>query len=190
MDFINEVSTSEDVQEEQACVGVPHPLIDVEQLYRDFRVHLTRFVQRYIRTPEDAEDIVQNTFIEAIRCAHRFSGLSKPSTWLFGIALNLVHNHIRRNCNNICDSLDEELIPDAIDMRADPALLIERRQMAQKVDELLSRQHPKIRTTFEAVLDGASTYEEAAEMLNVPIGTVRSRVSRVRSIVRAEFGYA
>ncbi|HEX7635131.1 MAG TPA: sigma factor-like helix-turn-helix DNA-binding protein, partial [Noviherbaspirillum sp.] len=44
----------------------------------------------------------------------------------------------------------------------------------------------KIRTTFEAVLDGESTYEEAADNLSIPVGTVRSRVSRVRAAVRAE----
>jgi RNA polymerase sigma-70 factor (ECF subfamily) len=46
----------------------------------------------------------------------------------------------------------------------------------------------RIRTTFEAVLDGGSTYEEAAGELRIPVGTVRSRVSRVRAAVRAGCG--
>jgi RNA polymerase sigma factor (sigma-70 family) len=162
--------------------------IDVDKLYREHRQHLIRFVQRYVRRAEDAEDVVQNTFMEAVRCADRFSGLSKPSTWLFGIALNLARNHVRRNCVDANVSLDEAIMMQMIDTHADPALLIELRQIANKVDKLLDGLHPSIRMTFEAVLDGASTYEEAAEQLNIPIGTVRSRVSRVRSAVRAECG--
>lgn len=162
--------------------------IDVEKLYREHRQHLIRFVQRYVRHAEDAEDVVQNAFIEAMRCADRFSGLSKPSTWLFGIALNLARNHVRRSCAEMTEVIDETALQQIVDMHADPAVLIELREIAGKVDALLGTLHPEIRTTFEAVLDGASTYEEAAEQLNIPIGTVRSRVSRVRSAVRAECG--
>ena len=53
---------------------------------------------------------------------------------------------------------------------------------------MLNEMPDKIRTTFEAVLDGEATYEEAAESLHIPVGTVRSRVSRVRAAVRSEYG--
>jgi RNA polymerase sigma factor (sigma-70 family) len=162
--------------------------IDVDKLYREHRQHLIRFVQRYVRRAEDAEDVVQNAFMEAMRCADRFSGLSKPSTWLFGIALNLARNHVRRNCAELTEVLDEAAMLQIVDAHADPAIRVELREIAGKVDRLLDALHPDIRMTFEAVLDGASTYEEAAEQLNIPIGTVRSRVSRVRMAVRAECG--
>jgi RNA polymerase sigma factor (sigma-70 family) len=168
----------------------PTMTIDVDKLYREHRQHLIRFVQRYVRRAEDAEDVVQNAFMEAVRCADRFSGLSKPSTWLFGIALNLARNHVRRNCVDVNEAIDEAALLQIIDTHADPAIVIELRQIATKVDSLLDALHPDIRLTFEAVLDGAATYEEAAEQLNIPIGTVRSRVSRVRSAVRAECGGA
>jgi RNA polymerase sigma-70 factor (ECF subfamily) len=54
------------------------------------------------------------------------------------------------------------------------------------VDALLSQLSPGMRSTFEAVLDGEASYEEAAEQLQISVGTVRSRVSRVRAAVRAE----
>lgn len=160
--------------------------IDIDKLYRTHRQHLFRFVQRYMRNSEDAEDVVQNAFMEAMRCADRFSGLSKPSTWLFGIALNLARNQIRRNCADLYEEIDEDFMHQIADMHSDPAMLIELRQIAEKVEAMLSGLSPKIRTTFEAVLDGESTYEEAAEHLQIPVGTVRSRVSRVRAAVRAE----
>jgi RNA polymerase sigma factor (sigma-70 family) len=171
------------VEPAAASVGVT---IDVDKLYREHRRHLIRFVQRYIRCAEDAEDVVQNTFIEAVRCADKFSGLSKPSTWLFGIALNLARNHVRRSGMDAHEALEEAMLADMVDHHADPAMLLELRETVAKVDTLLDAIHPDIRMTFEAVLDGGSTYEEAAAHLNVPVGTVRSRVSRVRSMVRAE----
>lgn len=159
--------------------------IDIEQLFRAHRHHLFRFVQRYVRNPEDADDVVQNTFIEAIRCAERFAGLSKPSTWLFGIALNLARSQLRRHGGNLCDALDDGLIEQIADTHADPARLVEMRQIAARVETVLNGFPAGIRQTFEAVLEGDSTYEEAAALLSIPVGTVRSRVSRVRSAVRA-----
>jgi RNA polymerase sigma-70 factor (ECF subfamily) len=166
----------------------PAVAIDINQLYRQHKTHLLRFVQRYVRNAEDAEDVVQNTFMEAVRCADRFSGLSKPSTWLFGIALNLARNQVRRNCQDKYETVDETFMEQIVDIHGDPAMLIELREIAGKVEALLNGLPSQIRTTFEAVLDGEATYEEAAEHLNIPVGTVRSRVSRVRAAVRAECG--
>ena len=171
-----------------SSAGAPAASIDIVQLYTDHRSHLLRFVQRYVGNREDAEDVVQNTFIEAVKCVHRFSGLSKPSTWLFGIALNLARNQVRRNSADKYDMVDENFMEQIVDAHADPALLFELRQIAGKVDTLLSELPAKLRSTFEAVLDGDATYEEAAEHLHIPIGTVRSRVSRVRAAVRHECG--
>lgn len=162
-------------------------VIDLNKLYREHHHHLLRFVQRYVRNPEDAEDVVQNTFLEAARCVDRFSGLSKPSTWLFGIALNLARNQVRRSCAHVYEELDEETVDQIVDPAGDPAVLLELRQIAGKVDAMLSAMPVGIRATFEAVLEGESTYEEAAQRLSIPIGTVRSRVSRVRAAVRAEY---
>lgn len=183
-------ATSDVDVEEKTLQDVPTHIekIDVVKLYTEHRSHLLRFVQRYIGNYEDAEDIVQNTFIEASKCAHRFSGLSKPSTWLFGIALNLARNQVRRNIADRYDTVDENFMEQIVDTHADPATLYEMRQMAEKVDRLLSELPAKIRATFEAVLDGDATYEEAAQDLHIPIGTVRSRVSRVRATVRSEYG--
>ena len=159
----------------------PPPTIDVTH-----RTHLLRFVQRYLGNQSDAEDVVQNTFVEALRCADRFSGLSKPSTWLFGIALNLARNQGRRNGADRYETVEEDFMEQLVDIHADPALQYEWRQMAHKVERLIDDLPAKIRATFEAVLEGELTYEEAARDLEIPIGTVRSRVARVRAAVRIE----
>ena len=168
-----------------AVPGVVAPL-DLDQLYRRHRLHLLRFVQRYLRNAEDAADVVQATFVEAARCADRFSGLSKPSTWLFGIALNLARNQVRRNCADLYECVEEGFMEQIADLDADPAKLVELRQTAARVQALFDALPAPIRATFDAVLDGEASYEEAAERLHIPIGTVRSRVSRVRSAMRQE----
>lgn len=162
--------------------------LDMDRLFRTHHRHLLRFVQRYTRNAEDAEDVVQLTFIEALRCADRFAGLSKPSTWLFGIALNLARHHVRRTAAQAHDALDEAALAQVADANGDPAKVLEWRQTAAMVDGMLAALPAGIRATFEAVLDGGSTYEAAACELRIPVGTVRSRVSRVRAAVRAGCG--
>jgi RNA polymerase sigma factor (sigma-70 family) len=164
------------------------PAIDVQRLFLAHRQHLVRFVQRYTRSLEDAEDVVQNTFIEAMRCAERFSGLSKPSTWLFGIALNLARNQLRRNSADLYETVEEGFIEQIADQRGNPADLCESRQIRRQVDTLLRSLAPNIRETFHVVIDGDATYEQVADYLAIPVGTVRSRVSRVRAAVRQQFG--
>lgn len=183
------LASDEPQADQQAAVPVTLTALDLESLFKQHHHHLLRFVQRYVRNPEDAEDVVQNTFLEALRCAYQFSGLSKPSTWLFGIALNLARSQVRRKCADLCDALDESEIENIVDLQSDPAAQVELRQVAGKVEECLSSLSSDIRATFEAVFDQESTYEEAAEQLNIPVGTVRSRVSRVRSTVRQHCGY-
>lgn len=165
------------------------PGIDVHRLFVEHRQHLIRFVLRYARSIADAEDIVQNTFIEAMCCADRFSGLSKPSTWLFGIALNVARNQMRRNGADRYDTVDDGFMEQIVDVHANPADLAESRQMTRKVDALLRGFPEKIRATFDAVVRGEASYEEAAEYLNIPVGTVRSRVSRVRGAVRQHLSW-
>ncbi|NIA00626.1 RNA polymerase sigma factor [Massilia sp. CCM 8734] len=164
------------------------PAVDVQRLFIEHRQHLVRFVQRYTRNLEDAEDVVQSTFIEAMRCAGSFADMSKPSTWLFGIALNLARNQVRRNSADLYEAVEEGYFEQIKDQGANPAELCESRQISSRVDALLRSFPPKIRETFDVVVSRDITYEEAAEYLEVPVGTVRSRVSRVRAAVRERFG--
>ncbi|MGI4846647.1 MAG: RNA polymerase sigma factor [Janthinobacterium lividum] len=161
-------------------------IADLGQLFQKHKTHLLHFVQRYVSSWDDAEDVVQNTFVEAARSLHRFSGLSKPSTWLFGIALNLARNQVRQNGADRYDTVEEDFMEQIVDLSADPAKIFEIRQIASKVDAMLSALPQKIRSTFEAVLEGEMTYDEAAAVLRILVGTVRSRVARVRASARTE----
>jgi DNA-directed RNA polymerase specialized sigma24 family protein len=89
---------------------------------------------------------------------------------------------VQRYVRNI--DADESMIDDMVDMSGDPADLIENQQMAERVEKMLSALPERILETFEAVLEHESSYAVAAEKMHIPIGTVRSRVSRVREQIR------
>lgn len=78
----------------------PHASSDQELLFRelmrDHQKRLYRFVIRYINHPDDAADITQQAFAEASRTINNFRGDSKLSTWLYGIAMNMVRNYMRK----------------------------------------------------------------------------------------------
>ena len=166
----------------------PTDALNITELFTKHRSTLIHFVMRFIKDRDEAEDIVQSAFVEAMRCADRFSNLSKPSTWLFGIALNITRNQMRRNSKAMLESIDEDYLEQITDEYADPCRSLASRQIIEKVATLLGHLSPEINATFEAVIGSEDTYEEVAAELNIPVGTVRSRVSRVRSSMRAQLG--
>ena len=140
--------------------------IDIESLYRTHHRH-------------------QAAFLEATRCAARFSNLSKPSTWLFGIALNMARNHVRRRQPDAMFVNDiEEEGHEVEDPFGDPASLVESRDLLKKSLALVDTLSDDLQSTFHAVLETDQTYDLAARELGIPIGTVRSRLSRIRGQLR------
>jgi RNA polymerase sigma factor (sigma-70 family) len=169
-----------------ASTTSPHlPEIHVEQLFSKHYVNLIRFTRRYVWNVDDAKDIVQATFIEAIRCSDRYNGNSLPSTWLFGIALNLARDHARKYYAASIRMADESLINDLLDTSANPADLVENLQLANNIAKMIAELPQRLRETFVLVLEHEANYAEAAKKMQVPIGTVRSRISRVRQQIHA-----
>lgn len=91
-------------RQEVSLLGVSTELppfqLDQELLFRELiaqhQRRLYRFVIKYIDHPDDAADITQQAFVEAARTISSFRGDSKLSTWLFGIAMNMVRNYLRK----------------------------------------------------------------------------------------------
>jgi RNA polymerase sigma-70 factor (ECF subfamily) len=131
------------------------------------------------RRPEnrtDAEDLVQETIIGAFKSAKRFEGRSSLSTWLSRILANQVAAFIRSRKVRRADTLPEGIS----DHRVDPDAEMDVRQML----EALSDEHRQVIVLRE--LEGR-TYDEIAEILSVPRGTVESRLHRARQALRDRF---
>lgn len=157
-------------------------LADFETLFKSQKTRLSSFVRKHLRNSDAVQDIVQHTFLEAYRCWHKFRGESRPETWLCGIALNLVRNSITRSpeyryiFENIDDLSDILLQECAID----PLEITVREESIEQIREAIEKLPRSMRLVVSmVVLDGMS-YQETAEELDIPIGTVRSRLSRAR----------
>jgi RNA polymerase sigma-70 factor (ECF subfamily) len=156
---------------------------ELDVLARTHSARLASFLRRRVGNPHDVEDLVQDTLLEAVRCIDQFQGQSRPETWLFGIALNLTRNYYKRaKVRDIYTDAETDEIP--ADRSNDPAELAENRErvfrVAAAVDELPGESHRLLKLIIQDDL----SYEEAAQELGIPTGTVRSRVARARSFLR------
>lgn len=146
---------------------------------------LFHFIRKHVRNPTDAEDLTQQTFIEAWRGLQNFRGEASPSTWLFGIAMNLVRNFSTRSVTNRYEFVSDEVL-NHVECDGDtPAAAAERRSTMKFLDRELSLLEPEMREVLILVCMEGMAYQDAAEVLKIPIGTVRSRVSRARAHLRA-----
>lgn len=155
---------------------------------------IVNLVMRYVRDPETALDISQEAFIKAYRALPRFRGDSAFYTWLYRIAVNTAKNHLasqrRRPMDveldlqdpeqyNLHAKLKETDTPEAISLSKELQEILERAIHALPED---------LRTAIILrELDGMS-YEEIAETMDCPVGTVRSRIFRARDAIGKKIG--
>ncbi|MGE5326580.1 MAG: sigma-70 family RNA polymerase sigma factor, partial [Deltaproteobacteria bacterium] len=159
------------------------PKIAVEDFEAQAMPHLASLFRSAFLLTRDrsvAEDLVQEAYLEAWKSFHRFEAGTNCKAWLFKIMFNRLHHH-RRRLNRLSE-LQEPLVDD--DFRAEPPV-------PQEIqDEEILGALEKIPVEFrEAVLMADVedfSYREIAETLRVPLGTVMSRLSRGRRLLREE----
>ena len=128
-------------------------------------------VCRYLGRPSDPDDLAQETYTRALTSIHRFRGDGSARAWLLSIARRVCADATRREIRN--RKLDEKLVADLIHKNHHDEAWFE-------VDELLSVLDDERRTAFVLTQLVGLSYEEAAETVGCPIGTIRSRVARAR----------
>jgi RNA polymerase sigma-70 factor, ECF subfamily len=138
---------------------------------------------RFLDRPEDALDVLQDTFLSAFANARNFKGNSRFYTWIYRIAMNHAIDHHRRKKPRQSLSIFAEDQADMSDQRSQtqPADHLEReedRELVQLALQQLSTEHRMVLVMKE--IDDLR-YEEIAEVLDVPVGTVRSRLHRARA---------
>lgn len=134
-----------------------------------------------------AEEVVADTFLVAFRRRDRFDptyGSARP--WLLGIATNLIRRR-RRDEQTYLSALQRLPVSDPPDGTADLDRLEAQRMRPTLVEALLALSDDD-RETFLLIAVGELTYNEAATALGIPVGTVRSRIHRARSILRERLG--
>jgi RNA polymerase sigma-70 factor (ECF subfamily) len=155
-----------------------------EEIVRRYKDPLYNFTNRLLGDSVFSEDIVQETFLRVYRNKNRYHQIAKFSTWIYTIASNLAKTELRRrkirNFFSISSRGSEERDYDIADSSSD----VERDVDSALKNEIILREINDLPVHFrEAVLlrDVQNfSYEEISEILNVPLGTVKSRVNRGR----------
>ncbi len=162
-------------------------------LVAKYQRKLMRLVMRLVRDQAEAEDVTQEAFVKAYRALPDFRGESAFYTWLYRIGVNAAKNWLVANRRRAptTTSIDNEEAEgyDGGELLHDtdtPERLMMSRQIADAVNVAMARLPDDLRTAITLrEIDGLS-YEEIANAMNCPIGTVRSRIFRARDSIAAE----
>lgn len=157
-------------------------------LVKKYQFKVVNLVSRYVRSDE-AQDVAQEAFIKAYRGLKSFRGDSAFYTWLYRIAVNSAKNYLlsaaRRQADYQVDVEDAEHFEDAAVLRdqASPDHVLLSQELEKKVFDAIDQLPQDLKTAITLrELEGLS-YEQIADAMECPIGTVRSRIFRAREAI-------
>ena len=161
-----------------------------DALVLKYQHKVVKLVMRYVRNPAEAEDIAQDAFIKAYRALPQFRGDSAFYTWLYRIAINTAKNAVvSRDRSPIDFDLDLQNPDESYDMHGrlkdseTPEALTLTEEIRSTVNSAIDALPEDLRTAIVLrELEGLS-YEEIADAMGCPVGTVRSRIFRAREAI-------
>lgn len=153
-----------------------------------YQQKIMSLISRYVHDADEVQDVAQESFIKAYRALPGFRGDSAFYTWLYRIAINTAKNHLvsrsRRPPGSDVDHedaqyLDAEVLRD----RESPESTLSGEELRETVNKALTALPDDLRAAVTLrEFDGLS-YEEIAEVMECPVGTVRSRIFRAREAI-------
>lgn len=161
-----------------------------KELVAKYSASLYYFVLKRVSHPDDAAEITQQAFVSAAGAIGTYRGTAEISTWIFGIAHNLTRNHMSRSPQRRYHHESDDVLEDCEAAHADPCHQASSRQFLTLASQAIARLPDEMAEALNVVAIDGLSYKEAAEELAIPIGTVRSRVSRARVAVREYFSAA
>jgi RNA polymerase sigma-70 factor (ECF subfamily) len=164
-----------------------------ELLVAKYQRKLGRLLSRFVRDPAEVEDVTQEAFIKAYRALPSFRGDSAFYTWLYRIAINTAKNYLvalgrRAPTSTGFDNAEAENFEDAEQLRDSntPESELMGREIAATVNKAMDALPADLRTAITLREIEGMSYEEIANVMNCPIGTVRSRIFRAREAIATE----
>jgi RNA polymerase sigma-70 factor (ECF subfamily) len=154
----------------------------VAQLFDRFHQRVTRYLSRVIGNGADVEDLLQATFLEIARGKSRYDGRSSVSTWLLGIATNLVRHHLRSQSRR--RGLLAAVASEPVQAEPSSAEAVDARLALRRVEDLLSALPNEQRLAFVLCEVEGLRAGDAARLLDTTESAVWKRVSEVRKAVR------
>lgn len=154
-----------------------------------YQRRIVKLVSRYIRDPEEAMDVSQEVFIRAYKAIDGFRGDSAFYTWLYRIAVNAAKNAIGSATRNPVEGGVDVDDPDISEVRlkmtdvSSPERLLYTDEIKRTINAAIDDLPPELRRAIVLrELEGMS-YEEIAQAMDCPVGTVRSRIFRARDAI-------
>lgn len=161
-------------------------------LVRKYQHRIAALIGRYVADWSECQDIAQETFIRAYRAIGNFRGDAQFYTWLHRIAVNTAKNHLvasnRRPPTEDIDIGDAEQFDSGIRLRDTdtPDRELARQQMEQTVMRAVEGLPEELRAAITLREVEGLSYEQIAQHMDCPIGTVRSRIFRAREAIDQE----
>jgi len=168
----------------------------MERLILRYQNRIYNVILKICADPDDAAELTQETFVKIIENINKFEGRSGFYTWAFRIAVNLTLNYCRRNVKLGFRSLDAEQVQYnsqakqllrqflSDDSSLEPAVVAQNREMCEIAVEALMKLDDAQRAVVVLRDIEGMGYARIAEVLDIKLGTVRSRLSRARSRLR------
>ncbi|MFZ0390882.1 MAG: sigma-70 family RNA polymerase sigma factor [Calditrichia bacterium] len=155
-----------------------------DTLVRRYKDQLLNFVYRFVSNRTDAEDIVQETFLRVYKNKHYYKEIAKFSTWVYTIAGNLAKTELRRRKRHkifsVSNFVNEERDYDIPDREHSPERKVDGSIKENMIQSAIEKLPPKFKEVIILRDVQGFAYEEISQILNIPLGTVKSRVNRGR----------
>ena len=187
----------EDGQERRTQVS-PERRLEFEGVLSRNLPGFQRAAMRWLRNPEDAEDAVQDAMLSAFKHIARFEGRAQMATWVMAIVTNAVRAQLRRRLRHTLLSLDQpaqddqQTIADLVaDQRPTPEKTLEGCEQLKLVVKLTRSLPPSQRVAMQLCQkDDGLSVREAAEVLGVPVGTLKAQFARGRATLRKQLRWS
>lgn len=157
------------------------------QLVRRYQDRLFTSLVHIVSSREEAEDVTQDTFVQAMLKLKTFRRDSSFYTWLYRIAVNMAWHRQRRNHQaSAVDTTRAIDCQEAVDPGEDPAAGLIRQERSAAIQQALGRLSEEFRLVLVLREIEGFDYQSIARILNVSVGTVRSRLHRARGLMREQ----
>ncbi len=156
-----------------------------EQLIKEYQQFAYNIALKMLNNAEDAKDATQESLVKVYKNISSYKEQSKFSTWLYRIVVNTCKDYIRKK-KDVLLSEDNDWILDIpqTDLDADPVSSYERSEIKKHISQALNEVPEPFKSTFILCDVRGLSYNEIADIQQVALGTVRSRVHRARAYMR------